>query len=316
MLTWGVRGGWEVPVVLSIDLRFLRFAGMGALLAFMCVVPATTASPQVLGSDPIVYRLRPESAFLRGCFGPCACPILIAEDLVGTFVLEPTPPQPGGLFDVYTISNLTFLLKLGGETVRITGSGVYRIGGEFALTQQLTLLLQIGDQASEKFDSGLQVGGGDFPLIDIDVSMNGQVCLDTVIQVRAEPTPSSDQDGDGVPEDLDNCPGLFNPDQADRDHDKIGDACDLCPDYATSDNADFDHNGIGDQCECGDQTQDGIVNVLDLVAMNHATFGTVQLSPLCDANNDGLCNVQDIVAANQKIFGRPAYCSRYPPPTP
>jgi hypothetical protein len=42
----------------------------------------------------------------------------------------------------------------------------------------------------------------------------------------------------------------------------------------------------------------------------------VRLRRLCDANNDGLCNVQDIVAANQKIFGRPAYCSRYPPPGP
>jgi len=58
------------------------------------------------------------------------------------------------------------------------------------------------------------------------------------------------------------------------------------------------------------------VNVLDLVAINLAIFGSVQVSPLCDANNDGKCNVQDIVAANQKIFGRPAYCSRYPPPAP
>jgi len=98
--------------------------------------------------------------------------------------------------------------------------------------------------------------------------------------------------------------------------DPYGDACDLCPDFAASNNSDFDSNGIGDPCECGDQTQDAVVNVLDIVGINLAIFGAVQTSPLCDANNDGLCNVSDIVAANYKIFGQPAYCERYPPPGP
>jgi hypothetical protein len=89
---------------------------------------------------------------------------------------------------------------------------------------------------------------------------------------------------------------------------------DACPFYSTPSNADFDGNGIGDVCECGDQTQDATVNVLDLVAINLAIFGAVQPSPLCDANNDAACNVSDIVGANRKIFGQPAYCSRYPPP--
>jgi predicted extracellular nuclease len=38
----------------------------------------------------------------------------------------------------------------------------------------------------------------------------------------------SDADGDGVPDDEDNCPTTFNPDQADVDGDGIGDACDSC----------------------------------------------------------------------------------------
>ena len=38
----------------------------------------------------------------------------------------------------------------------------------------------------------------------------------------------SDFDGDGVPDDEDNCPTTFNPDQADVDGDGIGDACDSC----------------------------------------------------------------------------------------
>lgn len=34
---------------------------------------------------------------------------------------------------------------------------------------------------------------------------------------------------DGVGEECDNCPGLFNPSQKDEDGDNVGDACDICP---------------------------------------------------------------------------------------
>jgi hypothetical protein len=39
-----------------------------------------------------------------------------------------------------------------------------------------------------------------------------------------------DRDLDGVFEPFDNCPDIFNPDQANRDHDPFGDACDCAPD--------------------------------------------------------------------------------------
>ncbi len=39
-----------------------------------------------------------------------------------------------------------------------------------------------------------------------------------------------DTDGDGLNDDLDNCPAIYNPRQTDSDHDGIGDVCDnLCP---------------------------------------------------------------------------------------
>ena len=38
-----------------------------------------------------------------------------------------------------------------------------------------------------------------------------------------------DQDGDGVPDDQDNCPGMANPTQIDTDGDGQGDLCDPCP---------------------------------------------------------------------------------------
>lgn len=40
------------------------------------------------------------------------------------------------------------------------------------------------------------------------------------------PPPPPDRDKDGVPDFKDNCPDVYNPDQADSDHNGIGDACD------------------------------------------------------------------------------------------
>jgi predicted extracellular nuclease len=38
----------------------------------------------------------------------------------------------------------------------------------------------------------------------------------------------TDDDGDGLPDDIDNCPGVANPGQSDEDGDGVGDACDGC----------------------------------------------------------------------------------------
>jgi len=58
-----------------------------------------------------------------------------------------------------------------------------------------------------------------------------------------------DTDGDGIPDDEDNCPLDWNPDQADSDGDGVADACDNCPYWQNADQADSDGDGIGDACE-------------------------------------------------------------------
>ena len=70
-----------------------------------------------------------------------------------------------------------------------------------------------------------------------------------------------DSDGDGVSDNLDNCPQKANADQLDTDSDGIGDLCDTdddgdgvldnednCPLTANSDQADWNNNGVGDVC--------------------------------------------------------------------
>ncbi len=102
-------------------------------------------------------------------------------------------------------------------------------------------------------------------------------------------TAGGDRDGDGVPDDRDNCKYWPNGDQRD-----------------------VDGNGHGDACECGDQTGDGVVDVMDIIDINRSLFGMVEASPLCDTNDDAVCNVGDMLGVNAKLFGAEAYCGRYP----
>ena len=59
--------------------------------------------------------------------------------------------------------------------------------------------------------------------------------------ISAYVSPVYDTDGDGIPDDVDNCPNMVNQDQTDSDNDGIGDVCDVCPN--DSDN-DKDKDGV------------------------------------------------------------------------
>jgi hypothetical protein len=90
--------------------------------------------------------------------------------------------------------------------------------------------------------------------------------------------PWGDESGDGVPNQYDNCPYVYNPDQLDTDGDGIGDACDNCPyvanpDQAISPDNPVDDRGIvmGDACAPGvmyydietDSSGDGVPDAFD-----------------------------------------------------
>jgi hypothetical protein len=57
-----------------------------------------------------------------------------------------------------------------------------------------------------------------------------------------------DTDGDGICDDVDNCPNTYNPDQKDSDGDGIGDVCDNCPSVFNPDQLDRYGLGKGDAC--------------------------------------------------------------------
>jgi len=108
----------------------------------------------------------------------------------------------------------------------------------------------------------------------------------------------ADSDQDGIGNACDNCPNVYNPDQTDSDQDGIGNACDNCPYVYNPDQTDSDQDGIGDECECssrfnlnGDAT--GLIDFSDffLFAENWLTEGPGLIG---DFNNDGKVNLSDL----------------------
>jgi hypothetical protein len=98
----------------------------------------------------------------------------------------------------------------------------------------------------------------------------GDVCdedndNDGVLDALGSPSPTPqnpDSDGDGVVNERDNCPAVYNLGQTNSDNDALGDACDQdddndtvldaldnCPTVANTDQADSDRDLVGNVCE-------------------------------------------------------------------
>lgn len=134
---------------------------------------------------------------------------------------------------------------------------------------------------------------------------------------------SGDEDGDGVSDLTDNCPAVYNPDQADADGDHIGDVCDNCVNVANQDQLDTDSDGLGDACDpcptdpTNDVDHDGVCGGVDncpsvynpdQANADGDAFGdacdTCPLDPQNDADGDGICgnvdNCPTVANADQK----------------
>jgi hypothetical protein len=101
--------------------------------------------------------------------------------------------------------------------------------------------------------------------------------------------PPLDSDGDGLLDQVDNCPSIANPNQDDCDNDGIGDAC-----VIASGDPDMNQNAIPDSCECiADLFLDGQVNGADLGALL-SQWGPASASTVSDLNRDGNVDGADL----------------------
>jgi len=177
--------------------RQATYAILVALGPVLFAAPTVSAQPS---NDPSFYFLTPSSAFETGCFGPCECPVF-TRGLQGTFVLQYLGSDP--LYDNYAVRDVRWSVTDTNASagIAITGSGSYKVGGEFAVQQQMSLDLSINGTALRRFDSGLVLGGGDFPHIAIDISLHqNTACTDTVMHVDAkDPVVGGIATGSGTP---------------------------------------------------------------------------------------------------------------------
>jgi hypothetical protein len=155
--------------------------------------------------------------------------------------------------------------------------------------------------------AGLSVSGG---------RVNARAALDLLF-----PPALTDTDGDGIKDDIDNCPGVANAGQADADGDGSGDACDAtprgqdgdgdgtgalddnCPDAYNPGQADADGDGIGDACDPtprgDDADADGVArlddNCPDIANPDQSDLDWDGSGDACDADddNDGVPDTAD-----------------------
>lgn len=121
----------------------------------------------------------------------------------------------------------------------------------------------------------------------------GAVILASALAMSPVSAQQDDFDGDGVPDDTDNCPFISNPTQEDSDGDGIGDACEVvdpdtdgdgipdstdpdddndgyddiadnCPVDPNPAQIDFDHDGLGDACDPGPNEPDELAGIIVL----------------------------------------------------
>lgn len=156
-------------------------------LATLVAAAFLTPLPRSASAEPdVLYGLGEGSDFEMGCFGPCACPILIVSPLTGSFVLSPMSTDP--VERTYSVTNIEWKAPFDSSGVHAVGSGIYRIVSGGARTQhQMKVRLRVNDNAEQEFDSGLVPGGDEFPAINIQVATNGFFCWDTVFTVHARP---------------------------------------------------------------------------------------------------------------------------------
>jgi len=95
--------------------------------------------------------------------------------------------RPNPLFQEFAVANINWQAAPPPALVPIHGVGFYKIGGEVAVQQRMSLELAVDDEPLTQFDSGLVQTEVRFPLIDVTVSIPGGQCDNTVIVLKAAP---------------------------------------------------------------------------------------------------------------------------------
>jgi hypothetical protein len=149
------------------------------------------AAMSASGQSSMRYQLQPGSLLTEVfCLAPCACPAHQEEFLLqGTFEL--TLVDHGPLFDEYSVTMIDWIASSPQRDSALHGSGTYRIGGEVAVTHELTLRLSIDGEPELVYESGLMMANLEhqFPEVAIALSTEQFGCRRNDLALAAGPLP-------------------------------------------------------------------------------------------------------------------------------
>ena len=210
-----------------------------ALLGLLVVAVGALPAPSLAGT--VHYVLTSESRLALFCQGCDPNPVA-AEPLSGSFDVTEMPMPTD-----YAVEAITgFHLQSAGNT--IAGSGfLQRLGVDrMAMVVQgrlngLGVLLTSGRrQPARAGEIRMQLAS----------PKGAQSGIRLTIVALPSAADDNDADGDGIPDDRDNCSHVANAAQLDSDGDGVGDACDSCPDTPPSDTPVGSGCSLGQKCPC------------------------------------------------------------------
>ncbi len=159
------------------------------LLLAAVVLLAAPATSGALCGEAVPYALAEESAWVEGCIvGPCLCPILMLEDLTGSFALAEIPTMQPGPWRLFEVCDVRWTLGRGEAQVEIRGSGFYHTAAPVLDEHRLVLELELDGDPMEALDSGVVTGALPFPKIDIQALTSGH-CYQEGVELAALPVP-------------------------------------------------------------------------------------------------------------------------------
>jgi gliding motility-associated-like protein len=173
----------------------------------------------------------------------------------------------------YTIGTVSASDNSGTYTLTITegnNAGYFAIDSS---TGSLTLTADGTSSGANDYETGSNTYSLTIQAIDAASNTATETVVINVTDV------DEDSDGDGITNNLDNCPSTANADQADTDGDSIGDVCDNAPTVANANQLDTDGDGVGDVSDTDDDG-DGVADSEDAFPLD--------ASESADTDGDGI----------------------------
>lgn len=165
------------------------------------------------------------------------------------------------------------------QLLDLNGNPLENGGDTIQITTTLGIISNITDNGNGSY-SAILTSDQNAGTAIVGFSVNGQQANSTISILLL----AFDSDGDGIPDETDNCPSVFNPDQADFDNDGIGDLCD----------GDLDGDGVPNELDqCSNSPLGSLIDAdgCKKFTLPPTNFNVNVMAPTCTLLNEGSLSI-------------------------